>query len=83
MTYNRKTAALFLALQMAGLSLVGYANGFKFAVVNDIHADLTYVPTSATCISKTLPPVNPALMAEGETIDYISKRPETYVALKA
>ncbi len=57
---------------LAALTLVGYATCYRIAVLNDIHADLTYDPTSALCISKTLPPLNH---------DEVST--ETYTALKS
>jgi len=47
---------IFLALSLCSLSLIGTAHSYKFAVVNDIHADINYVPTSPFCISKTLVP---------------------------
>ena len=48
----------FLAFSLCLLKLIGTVNSYKFAVVNDIHLDINYIPTSPLCISKTLPPVN-------------------------
>lgn len=46
----------FLAILLGSLTVIGSANGYKFAVVNDIHADINYVPTSPNCISKAVNP---------------------------
>ena len=47
---------IFLALSICSLSYIGTSYCYKFAVVNDIHTDINYVPTSPFCISKTLDP---------------------------
>ena len=62
------------------LTAVGVASAYRIAVVNDIHADLTYDPKSLTCISKTLPPANAEV---AKLLLASDNRPETYSALKA
>jgi hypothetical protein len=46
-------------LAVIGLLAIPVAYSYRIAVVNDIHGDLGYIPTSPTCISKTLPPLSP------------------------
>jgi hypothetical protein len=58
-------------------TVVGMISAYRIAVVNDIHADLNYDPSSATCISKTLKPAELMSTAAGE------EKPETYKALRA
>lgn len=72
---NRRHAMLSIML-----TVVGVASSYRIAVVNDIHADLTYDPKSLTCISKTLPPANPEA---AKLLLASDSRPETYTALKA
>ncbi len=59
------------------MTVVGMTNAYKFAVLNDIHADVNYDPKSATCISKTLTPLSTSILLEGD------EKPETYTAFRA
>ena len=57
-------------LVLAGLLILpSTVQSYKIAVVNDIHGDVNYVPTSALCISKTLPPAEPKKLRASDAAD--------------